>query len=455
MLKARQAAFLVTVLFAGYASADESTEGAAFFAGVVPVTSTPGDASVVDLAQKLERLIANELARSTKRRVAPYAELLRLRAHGYEAFAPDTDFDAAVQAFGRGLVAFRALDFAKAVAEFSAARAAYEAGLYGLRDYAGYLRALSYQLVAATTAGDAKLADDAATRLFTVRPNHQVEAGLLSGAARRAAESARAKVAAASSGRIVIATSPGNATVYLNGERRDDCRTPCTLESLPPGSHAVIVAISDHAVERRRVDVAVASASALKLVLAPDARKVALRALREQLVRPVVREAFSPASKVLLNAVRAPAVVVGALAPKAKAGRGLRFAFADASRTAVKIVYGEIDADLLEGAELAEKLRAWLEDPGRRDDVALTLGSASAPAPATFDFRTSMMGLHDREQIVITPPVPDSPKVYEKWWFWTAIGAVVTGGVVTILATKKTETVVGPAANTIVLSVPP
>ncbi|HVZ75559.1 MAG TPA: hypothetical protein VHJ20_24465, partial [Polyangia bacterium] len=49
---------------------------------------------------------------------------------------------------------------------------------------------------------------------------------------------------------------------------------------------------------------------------------------------------------------------------------------------------------------------------------------ASAPAPGA-----------PAATLVSTPPANegDSP-VYTKWWFWTAVGVVVVGGVVTAVA---------------------
>ncbi len=63
--------------------------------------------------------------------------------------------------------------------------------------------------------------------------------------------------------------------------------------------------------------------------------------------------------------------------------------------------------------------------------VAPTLSAAAPPAPTS--------GAESLSITQAAPPEPEpSPPVYKRWWFWTGVGAVVAGGVVTgVLLTRK------------------
>ena len=64
---------------------------------------------------------------------------------------------------------------------------------------------------------------------------------------------------------------------------------------------------------------------------------------------------------------------------------------------------------------------------------APTVINLVSPAPPPAQTPTPAQGIDRSAELVTAPqpaPVSDSP-VYARWWFWTGIGAVVVGGVVT------------------------
>jgi tetratricopeptide (TPR) repeat protein len=59
------------------------------------------------------------------------------------------------------------------------------------------------------------------------------------------------------------------------------------------------------------------------------------------------------------------------------------------------------------------------------------LGRAALPAPAADDARVALAAPATR---------PESPRLYQRWWFWTVVGAAVAGGVTTaFLASRSTS----------------
>jgi tetratricopeptide (TPR) repeat protein len=62
--------------------------------------------------------------------------------------------------------------------------------------------------------------------------------------------------------------------------------------------------------------------------------------------------------------------------------------------------------------------------------------SARQPAP-------SAGGAPPAAVIEIPAPATESPPVYKRWWFWTAVGAVAVGAVVTAVALSSSSTSVG------------
>jgi hypothetical protein len=51
-------------------------------------------------------------------------------------------------------------------------------------------------------------------------------------------------------------------------------------------------------------------------------------------------------------------------------------------------------------------------------------------------------------------PIPETQPVYKKWWFWTAVGAVVVGGVVTGLALSRGGQEVGTCPGGVPVCIP-
>jgi hypothetical protein len=77
---------------------------------------------------------------------------------------------------------------------------------------------------------------------------------------------------------------------------------------------------------------------------------------------------------------------------------------------------------------------------------ATPVGPPSAPVASTTD----PLGISQS-----SPPAPEeSPPVYKRWWFWTGIGAVVAGGVVTGVLLSRKSAPQSPACDGLGTCVP-
>jgi hypothetical protein len=66
------------------------------------------------------------------------------------------------------------------------------------------------------------------------------------------------------------------------------------------------------------------------------------------------------------------------------------------------------------------------------------LATNGAPAPVSADTTTPVLVASPAEPPV--PPTDGTTPVYKKWWFWTAVGAVVIAGVVAGVALSREQT---------------
>jgi hypothetical protein len=71
--------------------------------------------------------------------------------------------------------------------------------------------------------------------------------------------------------------------------------------------------------------------------------------------------------------------------------------------------------------------------------VASAIPSSAAPAPASEPLGITRVGQ--------APEPQESPPVYKRWWFWTGIGAVVAGGVVTAVLLSSKSAAQSPACH--------
>jgi hypothetical protein len=72
-----------------------------------------------------------------------------------------------------------------------------------------------------------------------------------------------------------------------------------------------------------------------------------------------------------------------------------------------------------------------------QSSTASTIPSSAAPA-------TESLGI---AQIGQAPEPQESPPAYKRWWFWTGIGAVVAGGVVTAVLLSSKSAAQSPACH--------
>jgi len=72
--------------------------------------------------------------------------------------------------------------------------------------------------------------------------------------------------------------------------------------------------------------------------------------------------------------------------------------------------------------------------PPSTTPAAAPLPVAAVPPSAAVATSTDPLGISQSAP----PEPPESPPVYKRWWFWTGVGAVIAGGVVTgVLLSKK------------------
>ena len=77
-------------------------------------------------------------------------------------------------------------------------------------------------------------------------------------------------------------------------------------------------------------------------------------------------------------------------------------------------------------------------------DMATAIAAAAPPPPVLTPAPT--VSESDELAALQTPPPGDVRPIHEQWWFWTGVGAVVVGGVVTGVALSSSGTP-GPAAT--------
>ncbi len=113
--------------------------------------------------------------------------------------------------------------------------------------------------------------------------------------------------------------------------------------------------------------------------------------------------------------------------------------FKEYERKAQGLSRADLDA-LRKKIETLEATSAQRPSPPPGDPASPPPTAASAPPPAAVPEPAEP---HATDTLGITqagpPPEPEpSPPLYKKWWFWTGVGAVVAGGVVTgVLLSRK------------------
>jgi tetratricopeptide (TPR) repeat protein len=105
--------------------------------------------------------------------------------------------------------------------------------------------------------------------------------------------------------------------------------------------------------------------------------------------------------------------------------------------------YLEQTPDAPNRAEVEQRVQALREarqarqDQEAKVDTAPALVPAIAPTPEQTAQQAPVASTHNNATIARSEPdkeAPASEPVTKKWWFWTAVGAVVVGGTATALA---------------------
>jgi hypothetical protein len=83
-----------------------------------------------------------------------------------------------------------------------------------------------------------------------------------------------------------------------------------------------------------------------------------------------------------------------------------------------------------------EQLKQEQEAAARPAPAPATAATPTSPAPAPVVLHPPVIQAAPQEQLGLTATHEPAP-VYKRWWFWTAIGAAVAGGVVTAVALSR------------------
>jgi hypothetical protein len=79
---------------------------------------------------------------------------------------------------------------------------------------------------------------------------------------------------------------------------------------------------------------------------------------------------------------------------------------------------------------------------GQPGSATIANPPASLADPGSTTTSSDPLGI---SQSSSTPPLEESPPVYKRWWFWTGLGAVIVGGVVTGVLLSRQSAPQSPA----------
>ncbi len=311
-----------------------------------------------------------------------------------------------------GITAYEQLEPRKAVASLQAAVQSYEQAVPLLRGpvAADYLSTLSYLAASLVLTGDMQQGQATFRKLLIVEPTTELDKRLFPPGMVRLFAAARQEQTAAATGALAVHASPEHAKVFVDGRFRGVA--PCSIDGLAAGRHLVVVRKAGHRPWGAAVTVAAATESPVRC----------------RLQRAPAGEAFE-------QALAAAAAQVGAeLAPRLQGlalGRGLdRLALGRLSQAGDGVAYTLSWYAVASGQPLREHAGILV---GERDTYAgaveslftyLITGRGDVLQSAALAERDEPEAVRLRDEALFEPPeVP----VYERWYFWTAVGAVVVG----------------------------
>ncbi|MBI2893636.1 MAG: PEGA domain-containing protein [Deltaproteobacteria bacterium] len=329
------------------------------------------------------------------------------RVHGLEA-ETSSDLDRARGLYAAGREAYDDLELTEAVTKLTRAIALFDTHLRALDDFDVYVDALLRLGAARVLNGNARDADAAFVRVYTLAPQRTPDPEIYpSEVVTRFAETV-ARARRAGSGALEVQSEPAGAWVYVDGSLRG--RAPVRVDDMAAGSHVVRVRSPGFADRAAAASVRARRSESLTLELEPV---------------DGMQEVPSLVSRLSIDV---PGGTVEELGRAIEVSRVVLLVFSAGPE-------GEVALDV------------------RRYDV----GSGAAPVRRTASLSQDAVGVEEVVRLALEvvraqagevqtrvrvsnhlPPPPPPPAtrggITTRWWFWTGVGAVVVGGVVLTVA---------------------
>ena len=403
-------AVLVAVCLAGVARADPPTRAAVVIWSEDPFSSRA--------AQILEHLGTSRLDRQPGLSALPAHALVI----GEEDRAARKTLNMAAENAAAGATAYENLEPLEAIDHLLTAITGFERHPVYLTGKAKktYLEALTYLGSSQILKGEPQVGQDTFRKLLLIERRTKLDKRLFPPGMVRMFESARQEVTAGAMGTVAVFSSPGNAKVFVNEIFRGV--TPCTVERLPEGLHLVIVHKAGYQPWGKMVAVSGADETPVncRLLDVPGGDELmgAVEAAADQL-----GSALAPRMQSLAQARGLGRLLVGRLS---KRGEGVAYDLAwyyVGTGESLRTHSGSLQPESAGFAKTVDSVFSYLIT-GRGDVIqSPTLVAESEP-----------LRLKD-EALFEEVEVP----VYERWYFWTAIGV----GVAAVLAVSLGLTLAG------------
>jgi hypothetical protein len=349
------------------------------------------------------------------------AELDRVALEALLAPEPEAEpaADPTAPLVEKGRAAYDNLELDRAVKLLERAMAAAERNPAAPIDPAAYRRGLTYLGASRVLTGDMAGGRRAFRRLVAFDPEAALDPMVFPPSLVETYEAVAAKVRRLESGSLRVDSRPAGARVWVDGRERG--HSPLRVEGLLGGPHRVRLALRGHRATGRMVQVQPGQQAAVDLQLTPYPAYGRLLAMLSRLLADVDAHEVPPVVDGLLDWLEADRLLLVVVATGA-AGSELRAYHWDGlagRRLHAKRL--RLESGLRQRDERVGRFfAAVLADPSR-----IGPGGIGDPLVGAGGSGGAGGGAGGVER--------DEGSIWTAWWFWTAIGVVVAGGVGTAL----------------------
>lgn len=301
-----------------------------------------------------------------------------------------------------------------------------------LRDYTPIANTLLYTAVAAMNLNDKKAAAAAFGRLARLRPDFRVDPAEFPPNVIEAFQKARQVEDKVPRGRLVVASTPAKAQVYL--DELPVGVTPIAVPALA-GEHVLRVALAEHVDFTQTVNVESYAKVEVQVPLEKDLSIEALRQLEAQALAGAPPGAFSEPATTVANALEADGIVFGVVALSVK-GYLASVAYIGAGDVP-QVMVVDLDRSLDKEKASLKKLAAAVVSAARGD--ARVTGVIGGGAPSRkVDFKKYELGVGPggsaqvladaakaRTLVGLAGGPPQAEKPPTRVWPWIVVGLAV------------------------------